>query len=485
MGKHRRAPEKKATYGEVIAIREFRALWYGQALSLLGDQLAQVALAVLVYERTRSPLATAAVYALTYLPQIVGGPFLAGLADRFPRRRVMISCDILRGVLVALMAVPGMPLPAVCLLVFFVVLLSAPFSAARAALLPEVLEGDRYVAGSALQNMTNQAMQMLGFAAGGAMIAILGPYRALAIDAASFLFSALILASGVRRRRTAAKSGRRASMWTMTKAGATLVFGDRKLRTLVLFAWLCGFYVLPEGIAVPYAIALYGGANTPPGIEATWERGHVPSKDSGSAGSAEGGGTEPVDIDGTALTSGATPFDTGGIDWGAIFLDGGALPVPVIAGLLMAAMPTGTVLGAFLFSRFVSPSGRLRAMGWLAMLSCAPLIGCAMRPPLAVVLVLWVASGIGGAYQLAANAAFVQCVPAERRGQAFGLVQSGLMAAQGIGILVGGLATEKLGPEPVVALAGVSGLTVAAVLAMVWAESRGDLLTRVRAQATA
>lgn len=201
-------------------------------------------------------------------------------------------------------------------------------------------------------------------------------------------------------------------MWAMTRAGARLVFGDRKLRTLVLFAWLCGFYVLPEGIAVPYAVALHTGT----------------------------------------------------------------LPVPVITGLLMAAMPAGTVVGAFLFSRFVSPPRRLRMMGWLAMLSCAPLMVTALRPPLEVVLAAWFLSGVGGAYQLAANAAFVQRVPDDQRGQAFGLVHAGLMAVQGIAILIGGYAAERLGPEPVVALSGVSGLTVAAVLAMMWADRRGAAL---------
>ncbi|WP_236715138.1 MFS transporter [Nonomuraea pusilla] len=410
-GRHRRAETRQATYGEVVAIREFRALWYGQGLSLLGDQLAQVALAVLVFDRTGSPLATAAVYALTYLPSILGGPLLAGLADRFARRGVMVACDLLRAALVAPMAIPGMPFPVLCVLVFAVVLLSAPFSAARAALLPEILEGDRYVVGSALQNMTNQAAQMLGFAAGGAVIAAMGPYRALALDAATFLGSALILVSGVRRRpATAPESGTRPSMWRMTRAGAVLVFGSKKLRTLVLFAWLCGFYILPEGIAVPYASRLQAGD----------------------------------------------------------------LPVPVITGLLMAAMPAGTVVGAFFFSRFVAPPTRMRVMGWMAMLSCAPLVVTALRPPLAVVLGAWILSGIGGAYQLAANAAFVQAVPAERRGQAFGLVQSGLMAAQGAGILIGGFAAERLGPEPVVALAGITGTGAAGVLALMWAGSRAS-----------
>ncbi|MEV0621687.1 MFS transporter [Nonomuraea sp. NPDC050404] len=420
-GRHRRAGAvRQVTYREVIAIREFRALWYGQGLSLLGDQLAQVALAVLVYDRTGSALATAAVYALTYLPSIVGGPLLAGLADRFAHRGVMLTCDVLRAALVGVMAVPGVPFWALCVLVFLVVLLSAPFSAARAALLPEVLEGDAYVIGSALQNMTNQAVQMLGFATGGALIATMGPYRALALDAATFLGSALILISGVSRRPAANRDASKPSMWTMTTSGARLVFGSRKLRTLVLFAWLCGFYILPEGIAAPYAARL------------------------------------------------ATD----------------ALPAPVITGLLMAAMPAGTVLGAFLFSRFVSPARRLRLMGWMAILSCAPLIVTAIRPPLAVVLAAWVLSGIGGAYQLAANAAFVQCVPAERRAQAFGLVQSGLMAVQGLGILVGGFAAERLGPEPVIALAGIAGVISAAVLAMIWTESR-DKPAQVRAQATA
>lgn len=417
-GRHRRSTERQATYGEVIAVKEFRALWYAQGLSLLGDQLAQVALAVLVYDRTKSALATAAVYALTYLPSILGGPLLAGLADRFARRGVMLVCDLLRAALVCVMALPFMPFPVLCALVFLVVLLSAPFSAARAAVLPEVLAGDRYVVGSALQNMTNQAVQMLGFAAGGAMIAAMGPYRALALNAATFLASALILVTGVRRRPAPGRPGARPSMWAMTRAGASLVFGDRKLRTLVLFAWLCGFYVLPEGIAVPYAVALYTGV----------------------------------------------------------------MPIPVITGLLMAAMPAGTVVGAFLFSRFVSPPGRLRLMGWLAMLSCAPLVVTAMRPPLEVVLAAWFLSGVGGAYQLAANAAFVQRVPDGQRGQAFGLVHSGLMAVQGIAILIGGYAAERLGPEPVVALSGITGFTAAVVLTVIWADARG---ARMRAQATA
>src|ERR1700761_2838438 len=146
-GRHRRAPEKRASYGEVFAVREFRWLWLAQVLSFAGDQFAQVAIAILVFRRTDSAFLTALTYALTYLPPIVGGPLLSGLADLFPRRRIMIACDLIRAGLVALMAIPSMPFAGLCGLLFLTVLLGAPFTSARSALLPDVLPGDKFVVG--------------------------------------------------------------------------------------------------------------------------------------------------------------------------------------------------------------------------------------------------------------------------------------------------------------------------------------------------
>ncbi|WP_245627655.1 MFS transporter [Actinomadura oligospora] len=412
-GRHRRPAEAQATYREVFAVGEFRALWLAQALSFIGDQLAQVALAVLVFQRTGSALYTALTYALTYLPPIVGGPVLSGLADLFPRRTVMIMCDVARTVLVALMALRALPFWVLCVLVFLSVLLGAPFTAARAALLPDVLEGDRYVAGSAINNITHQATQMLGFVAGGAIVAMVGTYQALGLDALTFAASALILVVGLRRRPAPREHERASrSLWRGTRDGARLVFGDPVLRALVSFAWLCAFYVLPEGIAAPYA--------------ATFDRN------------------------------------------------------PLTVGLLMSAMPTGMVFGAFVFSRFVRPTNRLRSMGWMAMLACAPLIVAGAHPPLWGVVTIYALSGVGSAYQLAANAAFVAAVPAEGRARAFGLAQSGILAGQGVGILVGGAAAQYLGPETVVALAGVLGLSVAAMLTLTWNQLRGSLISTSR-----
>src|SRR5829696_7981267 len=160
---------RPATYGEVFAVAEFRALFAAQVLSVVGDQFARVALTVLVFDRTGSAGLAALAYALTFLPDVLGGPLLSGLADRYPRRTVMVVADLARAGLVALMALPGVPLWGLGALMVAVQLLNTPAGAARAATMPAILAGDRFVLGSAIHNTTVQLAQVLGFASGGAL----------------------------------------------------------------------------------------------------------------------------------------------------------------------------------------------------------------------------------------------------------------------------------------------------------------------------
>ncbi len=115
----------KTTFRDVFAAAEFRALWLAQLLSVIGDQLARVALTVLVYDRTRSALLAAVTFVASIVPTFVGGITLAWLADRHPRRGVMIVCDLARCALVLVMAIPGMPLAGMVALLFLVTLVGA------------------------------------------------------------------------------------------------------------------------------------------------------------------------------------------------------------------------------------------------------------------------------------------------------------------------------------------------------------------------
>lgn len=244
----------RSSYREVMRVGEFRALWLAHALAMVGNSLLSIAVTVLVYQQTQSAFAAGVTLAVTFLPPIISGPLFSGLADVFPHRRVMVSCDVLRACLVLCIGIPGMPLWAIWVLVFCSILPAVPFAAARAALLAEIVQGDRYVAGSAIIQLTSQLGSLIGLTAGGAIVAVIGPNPAVMFNALTFLLAAGIIVLGVRARPAArAAEAEHPGLWRMVRGGAVLVFGDSRLRTLALFAWLAGLYIVPFGLANPLA----------------------------------------------------------------------------------------------------------------------------------------------------------------------------------------------------------------------------------------
>ena len=395
------APAPRATFRDVFAVREFRALWTSVILSAAGDRLALVAIAVLVYDRTRSPLLAAVAYAAGYLPWVIGGLFLADLADRRPRRTVMVTCDAVRAVLVAAMAVPGMPVAALVLLLFAATMFASPFEAARASITPGILPGEHYALGTAVIQTTYLTAEVTGAAAGGAAVTCFGVRPSLLIDAVTFVASGLLIGLGTRARpAVAGLAAGQGSPLARAAAGLRLVFGDRALRTLVLLGWLVVFYTIPQGIAAPYAARLGGG--------------------------------------------------------------------PVATGLVLASTAAATAIATPLFSRFVSPRRRLTLMGPLAAATGGTLAFIALRPGLAVSLVIFSAAAASGAYQLAVNTAFVVRVPDDRRAQAFGIASMGVVVAQGAAFVAAGAAAEVVTPASVIAAGGGIGAVVAIALTFSW-----------------
>ncbi len=242
-------------YRDVLRHREFRAVLASDGLSTVGDQVARIAVALVVLERSGSAFAASATYASSYLTWLLGGPFLTALADRYPRRRVMVVCDLLRMVLVASLALPGTPLWAVFAVLVLVGLLAPPFEAARSSLLADLLAGDRYVVANALTNAVGQAGQLIGFVAGGALVVVLGVEGALLADAATFGLSALLLLSQVRERHyrlDEPDSG--TTRWREAVAGFALLRRTPRLRVLLCWGLLSATAVIaPEGLAVAVA----------------------------------------------------------------------------------------------------------------------------------------------------------------------------------------------------------------------------------------
>lgn len=251
---------ERVTYGDVLGHREFRAIFVAGGLSVVGDQLARIAVALLVFERSGSAFAAAATYACSYLTWLLGGPVLSVLSDRHSRRRLMIVVDVMRLALVSLLVLPGIPLWLVFVVLVSVGLLSPPFEAARSALLADMLEGERYLVGNALTQTANQAGQVLGFVGGGALVALLGIEGALLTNAGTFAVSALLLLVGVRERGRP-PAGQPASLAKEAVEGARLVVGSPTLRGLLAWGLLSATIVIaPEGLAVAISDEAGGGA---------------------------------------------------------------------------------------------------------------------------------------------------------------------------------------------------------------------------------
>ncbi|MFD2416345.1 MFS transporter [Amycolatopsis pigmentata] len=253
--------DDSSSFRGIFAVREFTFLWLAHVLSVAGDQIAKVAITVVVYDRTASAGLAAATYAISYVPDLVGGSVLAGLADRYSRRAVMVAADLARAALVAVMGVPGVPLWSQVVLLVGVQVLAAPFGAARQAALPDVLNGDQLVKGLGILSGTYQIALVAGFGAGGGVIAGLGTGGALWADAATFAVSAALIRFGLGRHEPATDAPARAgNRRTPVLAGWVRVARNPRLRSLLAIACCAGFYVVPEGIAVPYAAQLGVGA---------------------------------------------------------------------------------------------------------------------------------------------------------------------------------------------------------------------------------
>jgi len=249
------APSAARGYRAVFAVREFRAVFAAHLLSLLGVVVSELALTVLVYGLTGSPLLSALTFALGFLPYLVGGTLFAGVADRYPARRVLVTCDLICAACVAFMVLPGTPVGALLALRCLVASVAPVFTGTRMAALTDILgDGELFVLGRSLLRIVSQSALMTGFGVGGVLLAALSARGAITITAGTFLCSAALLRFGTRDRPARSSGERGGALFGASLSGARAVFANRRVRAMMLLFWLPALFVVaPEALAAPYA----------------------------------------------------------------------------------------------------------------------------------------------------------------------------------------------------------------------------------------
>lgn len=417
--------ERTVTFSEVFRVGEYRAIFAATQLAEAGEHMAKAAVTALVFLVTDSVVLTAVTFAISYAPWVVGGPFLAALAERLRYRAVMVTSDLLRAAIlggVAVLAVTLLPSttqtaatghvpPAIWLilvLLFAEALLAPPALAARSAVLPLVLEGDRVTLGLAINQTGRQATQVLGYMA-GALIAIIDPTVALVINSATYVLTALIIRFGLRDRAPAMRAEDRSHLLRETREGFQIVFGTPTLRAIatVVFASML-FGIVPEGLAITWAADLAQDNEARRGL---------------------------------------------------------------YQGLIMIANPVGHAMAGVLVVRLLRPSVRNRLVRYFVVAAPLALVPALLSPGIGGVVAMTMISGLAIAGMLPTlNGVFVQILPHGYRARAFGVMNSGMQLTQGGAVLAVGAITG-LGDLPLPVVVGVwsaGGVALMLFLAARW-----------------
>jgi predicted MFS family arabinose efflux permease len=256
-----------STYLRALRHRDFRYLFLGQSASAVGDQVVIVALALYITQRTGSVGDLGLVLAAQSVPLVALLLFGGVWADRLPRHRIMIVSDLARAMLHAILA--GLILTGGAS-VGAMVVIEALFGAARAffqpaytGLMPQTISEEHKQDAWALSAMTANLAFLVGPALGAALVLGLGAGAAFALDAATFVLSAALLARVRPRARTPATAAvARQSVATELRVGFKEVVARPWVAVTIaafagaVFACYAQYYALAPSIARDF----YGGA---------------------------------------------------------------------------------------------------------------------------------------------------------------------------------------------------------------------------------
>jgi MFS family permease len=257
-----------------LRIRDFRLVFTGETISVLGDQFHYVALAWLTLQLTGSGLALGSVLMVAAIPRLIFLLLGGALSDRWSPRSLMLYSNVLRAVLVGILAFLVLTGRAelwqlyVMGAIFGVV--DALFYPALSAIVPMIVKEATLAPANALLQGSQQFATLVGPAAAGVVVALVQTGPAFVVDAVSFAVAAIALVFVVGGRRvakpTSSEEGEKPpSIFATIRAGLGYAWSDPAVRSLVLLTAAFNFaFTGPLGVGLPFMArhTLGGGSAT-------------------------------------------------------------------------------------------------------------------------------------------------------------------------------------------------------------------------------
>jgi MFS family permease len=237
---------KEGTIRAALGYPAFRPLLAGLAVSQVGDWMYNLALVTLVYQRTGSALWAGAATAARVVPLVVLGPVGGVVADRFGRRGVMITCDLVRLVLMlglALVAAAHLPVLLAPVIAALATTASTPYLPCVSAVTPKLVRGADLPGANAARSAVTATGLIAGPALGGVLLLLTGSTSvAFVVNALTFAAAAVFtLAIGDRRafRVVRTEAARRAALFSEIADGAAALRAHPAAVRLVGADFLC------------------------------------------------------------------------------------------------------------------------------------------------------------------------------------------------------------------------------------------------------
>ena len=239
----------------LLRVRNFALLWTASLISQIGDWVLRVALPFHIYQQTGSALATGEMFIVETLPMIAFSSVAGVFVDRWNRKRILITTDLLQCLLTLLLIFVHSPESFwIIYAVGFAQSLVGQFAnPADNAILPQVVGEEQLVAANGALSVNNNLARLIGPSLGGALLLALGLSGVVVADALSFLLSAMRLlfltlaaatTTTVKTQRVGATTSHRV-LWREWSAGLRVITGERWL--IALFT-VMGIAVLGDGM---------------------------------------------------------------------------------------------------------------------------------------------------------------------------------------------------------------------------------------------
>jgi len=241
---------------------KFRSMWTAQLVSTIGDSLVDIAAAILVYRVTGSALSVGLVLMATAGPALLVGLFAGVVVDRYDRKRIMVVCDVLRGVMV--LSIPFLISLGIGWLYVVVALVSAVgtfFHPAHSSVLPEIATDEELAAANSMLAISGFGSTALGFAAGGIIASAANIEWAFYVNAATFFISAFIISRIAIPKLEIDESTSAESVILNLGTGLKYLWKSDILRSfLIISAGVAVAFGLHNALLLPFAVEALGAS---------------------------------------------------------------------------------------------------------------------------------------------------------------------------------------------------------------------------------